>query len=182
MIRCGAVLEREGLPEPTTPGAILHTFCTQVNRIDMAQKNKESREPDSFEKEMLIELQNALNQQFSATFRRVQKDYGSVGVKMAKAADAILYDQDFVDFLFGFYDGARVLLDMPVGAEDNLQAYPRVLSQALFIFKWQHHLPVNVPGHVESVLAGDRYLRRFLREFFIDTYKSNREAMNHPTL
>ena len=61
MIRCGAVLEREGLPEPTTPGAILHTFCTQVNRIDMAQKNKESREPDPFEKEMLIELQNALD-------------------------------------------------------------------------------------------------------------------------
>ena len=79
----------------------LHTFCTQVNRINMAQKKNESREPDPFEKEMLIELQNALNQQFSATFHRVQKDYGSVGVKMAKAADAILYDQDFVDFLFG---------------------------------------------------------------------------------
>ena len=160
----------------------LHTFCTQVNRINMAQKKNESREPDPFEKEMLIELQNALNQQFSATFHRVQKDYGSVGVKMAKAADAILYDQDFVDFLFGFYDGARVHLDMQVGAEDHLQAYPRVLSQALFIFKWQHHLPVNVPGHVESVLAGDRYLRRFLREFFIDTYKSKMGVKNHPTL
>ena len=160
----------------------LHTFCTQVNRINMAQTKNESREPDPFEKEMLIELQNALNQQFSATFHRVQKDYGSVGVKMAKAADAILYDQDFVDFLFGFYDGARVHLDMQVGAEDHLQAYPRVLSQALFIFKWQHQLPVNVPGHVESVLAGDRYLRRFLREFFIDTYKSKMGVKNHPTL
>ena len=34
MIRCGAVLEREGLPEPTTPGAILHTFVLQ-NSIRM---------------------------------------------------------------------------------------------------------------------------------------------------
>ena len=156
-------------------------FCTQVNRIDMAQNKKETRELDPFEKEMLIELQNALNQQFSATLHRVQKDYGSVGVKMAKAADAVLHDQDFVDFLFGFYDGARVLLDMPVGAEDHLQAYPRVLSQALFIFKWQHQLPINALCHAEEVLAGDRYLRRFMREFFIDTYKSTMDAKNLQT-
>ena len=146
----------------------------------MAQKKNESREPDPFEKEMLIELQNALNQQFSATFHRVQKDYGSVGVKMAKAADAILYDQDFVDFLFGFYDGARVLLDTPIGT-DEIKAYPQIMSHALFFFKWQHQLPINALCHAEEVLAGNRYLRRFMREFFIDTFKSKMEAKNLQT-
>lgn len=147
----------------------------------MAQKRKkDSQEPDPFEQVMLEELQRALNKQFSATIIRVQKDYGPEGVKMAKAADAILRDQDFVDFLFDFYDGARVLLDTPIGT-DEIKAYPQILSHALFLFKWQHQLPLNDLCHTEDVLAGDRYLRRFMREFFIDTYKSKMDAKNLQT-
>ena len=147
----------------------------------MAQKRKkETPEPNPFEQEKLEELQAALNKQFSATFIRVQKDYGPEGAKMAKAADAILRDQDFVDFLFGFYDGARVLLDTPIGT-DEIKAYPQIMSHALFFFKWQHQLPINALCHAEEVLAGNRYLRRFMREFFIDTFKSKMEAKNLQT-
>ena len=147
----------------------------------MAQKRKkESQQSDTFEQEMLEELQTALNKQFSATFIRVQKDYGPEGAEMAKAADTILHDQDFVDFLFGFYDGARVLLDTPIGT-DEIKAYPQIMFHALFLFKWQHQLPINALCHAEEVLAGDRYLRRFMREFFIDTYKSMMDAKNLQT-
>ena len=145
----------------------------------MTQRTKnESKQPDSTEQEMLDELQNALNRQFSATFVRVQNDYGHVGARMADSANAITDDQDFIDFLFGFYDGIRVLLEMPIGTSE-LWAYPQVLSHELFLNKWQHGLTINVPCHVEEVLAGDRYLRRFLREFFLDTYKAKMEAKNH---
>ena len=48
---------------------------------------------------MLEELQKEFNRQINETFIRVQKDYGSVGTKMAESVNAILDDQDFVDFL-----------------------------------------------------------------------------------
>ena len=148
----------------------------------MAQRTKnESKQPDSTEQEMLDELQYALNRQFSATLVRVQNDYGYVGARMAESANAITDDQDFVDFLFDFFYGIRVLLEMPIGT-DEPQAYPQVLSHELFLNKWRYGQPINVPCHAEEVLARDRYLRRFMREFFMDTmdtYKAKMEAKNH---
>ena len=120
---------------------------------------------------MFEELRNALYQQVKTTFNRVQRDYGSVGVKMAQSLTDILVDQDFVGFLFGFYDGARVHLESQSGTDEHL-AYLQVMSDALFFHKWQHQLPINTPCHVEEILAGNRYLRRFLRELFRDTYES----------
>ncbi len=147
----------------------------------MAKKRQnETQKPNPIEQEMLEELQRALNQQFSETFVRIQKDYGQVGTRMAESANAILEDQDFVDFMFGFYDSTRVLLNTPT-FPDQLQAYQQALSSALFVHKWEHGLPINVPCHAEEVIAGDRYLRRFLREFFNDTFKAKMAAKAHQT-
>lgn len=144
----------------------------------MAQKKKkESQEPDPLDKETLEELQVALNRQLKETFIRVQKDYGYVGKKMAESVNAILGDPDFVNFLFLFYDGSRMRMDNPTWPNEE-EAYPEAIHSELFFYKWKRQLPINVPCHIEDVLAGDRYLRRFMREFFLDTYKAKEATTN----
>ena len=144
----------------------------------MAQKKKESREYNPLEKEMLEELQKEFNRQINETFIRVQKDYGSVGTKMAESVNAILDDQDFVNFMILFYDGSRLRMANPTWSDEG-EAYAVTMPSELFFFKWQSQLPVNVPCHIEDVLAGDRFLRRFMRELFLDTYKA-KMAMKTP--
>ena len=77
-----------------------------------------------------------------------------------------------------FYDGSRLRMDNPTWSDEG-EAYAVTMPSELFFFKWQSQLPVNVPCHIEDVLAGDHFLRRFMRELFLDTYKA-KMAMKTP--
>ena len=146
-----------------------HTFFTNPYYVSiMAQKKKNK---DSFEQKRLDELSRDLNQQFSETFSRIQTDYGTVGYEMAKSVNTALEDKDFSDFISKFYLNATNLLDGPMQPDRN-RAYFLTLSTSIFFDKMMLGVPVNVPYHIEDVLAGDRYLRRFMREFCFDIYNS----------
>ena len=133
------------------------------------QRKPETHQPDPAEQQMREETARALNSQLKSTFERVQHDYPGVGRRMAEAANAALEDQEFVDFLFGFYDSATTSLQM-ANAEDESDAYPQALTTAIFIQKWGRQKAMNRPCQAEVLLVGNRYLRRFLREFFRDIY------------
>lgn len=124
------------------------------------------------ELQMREETAQALNSQLKSTFERVQHDYAGVGRRMAEAANAALEDQDFVDFLFGFYDSATTSFQMTCPGDES-DAYPQALTNAIFIQKWGRQKAMNRPCHAENLLVGNRYLRRFLREFFRDIYAAN---------
>ena len=121
---------------------------------------------------MRAETAIALNAQFKSTFERVQHDYAGAGRRMAEAANAALEDQEFGDFLFGFFDSATTSLQMASPSEES-DAYPQALTTAIFILKWGRQKAMNRPCHAEDLLVGNRYLRRFLREFFRDIYVAN---------
>ena len=118
---------------------------------------------------MRAETAKALNAQFKSTFERIQHDYAGAGRRMAEAANAALEDQEFVDFLFGFFDSATTSLQMASPSEES-DAYPQALTTAIFIHKWGRQKAINRPCHAEDLLVGNRYLRRFLREFYKDIY------------
>lgn len=136
----------------------------------MARKRKPvTHEPDPLEQQMREETARALNAQFKGTFERIQHDYAGTGRRMAEAVYAVKDDQEFVDFLFGFYESATMLLRAPQDS-DETNEFPQVMTTVLFMHKWSHQRPINVPCHVEDVLVGNRYLRRFIREFYRDIH------------
>lgn len=118
---------------------------------------------------MREETARALNAQFKGTFERVQHDYAGAGRRMAEAAYAVQDDQDFVDFLFEFYENATLVVRAKQDS-DETNEFPQVMTSALFMHKWSHQQAINVPCHVEDVLVGNRYLRRFIREFYHDIH------------
>lgn len=126
------------------------------------------------EKAELEELHASLNRQFSYTYNRVQRDYGKAGTRMAESARTATQDQDFVDFLFEHFTSVTTTMEMSVYHDVN-ETFAQSLTLAAFMFKTSRSLPVNVPCHAEDVLVGDRYLRRFMREFTLDVYMPCRE-------
>ena len=136
------------------------------------QRKPETHKPDPAEQQMREETAQALNAQLKSTFERIQHDYAGTGKLMAEAANAALEDQEFVDFLFGFYDSVTTSLQM-TGPGEESDAYPQALTTAIFIHKWGRQKAMNRPCHAEDLLVGNRYLRRFLREFFRDIYAAN---------
>ena len=135
----------------------------------MARKKTQHQEPDPLEQQMREETARALNAQFKDTFERVQQDYAGAGRCMAEAVYAAQDDQDFVDFLFEFYENATLVLRAKQDS-DETNEFPQVMTGAIFMHKWSHQQAVNVPCHVEDVLVGNRYLRRFIREFYRDIH------------
>lgn len=138
----------------------------------MAQKQgkKTATHPLSEEeKAELEELLASLNRQFFYTIKRVQCDYGESGIRMAESARAATQDQDFVDFLFEHFTSVTTSMEMSAYHDAN-ETYAQALTLAAFMFKTGRGLPVNIPCHAEDVLVGNRYLRRFLREFTLDVY------------
>ena len=138
----------------------------------MAQKQGKktaTRPLSEEEKAELEELQASLNRQFSYTYNRVPRDYGEAGLRMAESARAATQDQDFVDFLFEHFMSVTTSKEMSASHDAN-ETYAQSLTLAAFMFKTGLGLPVNVPCHAEDVLVGNRYLRRFMREFTLDVY------------
>lgn len=138
----------------------------------MAQKQGKktaTRPLSEEEKAELEELQASLNRQFSYTYNRVPRDYGEAGTRMAESALAATQDQEFVDFLFEHFTSVTTSMEMSVYHDAN-ETFAQSLTLAAFMFKTGRGLPVNVPCHAEDVLVGNRYLRRFLREFTLDVY------------
>ena len=126
------------------------------------------------EKAELEELQASLNRHFSYTYNRVLRNYGEAGTRMAESALAATQDQDFVDFLFEHFTSVTTSMEMSVYHDVN-ETFAQSLTLAAFMLKTSRSLPVNIPCHAEDVLVGDRYLRRFLREFTLDVYKPCQE-------
>lgn len=138
----------------------------------MAQKQGKktaTRPLSDEEKAELEELQASLNRQFSYTYNRVPRDYGEAGTRMAESALTATQDQEFVDFLFEHFTSVTTSMEMSVYHDAN-ETFAQSLTLAAFMFKTGRGLPVNVPCHAEDVLVGNRYLRRFLREFTLDVY------------
>lgn len=138
----------------------------------MAQKQGKktaTRPLSDEEKAELEELQASLNRQFSYTYNRVPRDYGEAGTRMAESALTATQDQEFVDFLFEHFTIVTTSMEMSVYHDAN-ETFAQSLTLAAFMFKTGRGLPVNVPCHAEDVLVGNRYLRRFLREFTLDIY------------
>ena len=132
---------------------------------------------ESLEREAVEELNKSLNKQFTETFARVQNDYGEVGKKLASSAKTIPDDQNFVDFLFNVYDGIRINLKL-FNKPDKAATYHHVITTSLLMYKMDNQLPINLPCHIERRLIEDRYLRRFLYEFYNDTYESSITTIN----
>jgi len=141
---------------------------------EMARK-KGIHVPDPRERKVLEETARALNEQFKKTFTRVQYDYGEAGKRMAEEVNSAL-GEEFNAFLFDFYQTATAhLSDFPAGEETI--AYPRAVTSTLFVHKWGKGLAVNKPCHIEDILVGNGYIRRFLRELYRDIYAQSQRIM-----
>lgn len=144
----------------------------------MAQKTKkQTQDPDPLLQKEHEETIHALNTVFRQTFERVQKDYADVGRRMAESVNDALEEQDFMDFLYHFYNSSTAALQMPTKATEE-DGYPQALTMAAFMYKWGRQMPVNVPCQAEELLVGNRYLRQFMREFYSDIYAQNAEVHN----
>lgn len=133
----------------------------------MARK-KAIHVPDPLERKDLEETARALNAQFTHTFARVQREYGEAGRRMAEAVNSAL-GEEFNAFQFDFYQTATMHLTDSPGVDETI-AYPRAVTAALFVYKWGKGLAINKPCHIEDVLVGNGYIRRFLRELYRDIY------------
>jgi len=143
----------------------------------MAQKTKHTQDSDPLLQKEHEETIHALNAVFRQTFERVQKDYADVGRRMAESVNDALEEQDFMDFLYHFYNSSTAALQMPTKATEE-DGYPQALTMAAFMYKWSRQKPVNVPCHAEELFVGNRYLRQFMREFYRDLYAQNAEVHN----
>ena len=141
------------------------------------KKTKHTQDPDPLLQKEHEETIHALNAVFRQTFERVQKDYADVGRRMAESVNDALEEQDFMDFLYHFYNSSTAALQMPTKATEE-DGYPQALTMALFMYKWGHQKAVNVPCHVEELLVWNRYLRQFMREFYSDIYAQNAKEYN----
>ena len=109
------------------------------------------------------DLAVSITNQFNQTVARVQLAYGTVGKLMGESAVKAIKDDEFVSFLFLFVDGIQYF-----NTDDKEPLFLQSVSSALLSYKLLQKLPINVSCHIEEVMLGDRYLRRFMMAFLDD--------------